>query len=70
MINPSWLKYDKFDADGVDYIKYDSLSELPERIMGILDGTLSVNAKRNAEILYSEYSWEAVKGKWLKVFNG
>ncbi|MDD7511352.1 MAG: hypothetical protein PUK21_03085 [Peptostreptococcaceae bacterium] len=69
LINPNWLKYDKFDDDRVDYIKYSEFSEIPTIIENVLNGKVIVDKERNKEILYKEYSWDAVRAKWVRMFD-
>lgn len=69
LVNPTWLKYDKFDRDGVDYIQYSQFSDLSSIIENILDKKIIVDTEKNKKILFDEFSWNAVEGKWAQIFN-
>lgn len=69
LVNPVWLRYDKFDSDGVEYIKYENFIELPTIVEKILDDKISINRELNKSLLYNEYSWKAVRHKWMRMFD-
>lgn len=70
LLNPSWIRYDRFDEEGVDYIKYDSFDELPEIISNVIEGKVVVDKERNRRLIYDGYSWDYVRDKWMAMFNG
>ncbi|MDO5014967.1 MAG: hypothetical protein Q4E28_03330 [Clostridia bacterium] len=69
LLNPEWLKYDKFDNDGVEYIKYADFQQLPSKITDVLEGNISIDKCKNKEILDNEYSWKSVEHKWKRMFD-
>lgn len=69
LLNPSWIKYDKFDKDGVEYIQFSNFSDLTKKIKSVINGDCKINTKMNKNIIYDEYSWQAVEQKWLRMFN-
>lgn len=69
LINPTWLKYDKFDQDGVDYIQYKDFDSLANIIEKIITGKLTVDTEKNRKIIYDEFSWHAVERKWEQFLN-
>ena len=70
LINPSWIRYDRFDEEGVDYIKYDSFDELTRIIKNVIEGKVVVDKERNRRLIYDGYSWDYVRDKWMAMFNG
>lgn len=69
LMNPSWINYDRFDNDGVDYIKYSSFEEIPQAVEKLLSGRIAINTENNKNLVYKEYSWEAVREKWAEIFD-
>lgn len=69
LLNPSWIKYDKFDKDGVEYIQFSNFPDLTKKIKSVINGDCKINTKMNKDIIYGEYSWQAVEKKWLRMFN-
>lgn len=69
LLNPTWIRYDKFDKDGVDYVKYTDFEDLTTKLKLTLDGIIKIDREKNREILYNEYSWEAVERKWMRMFD-
>ena len=70
LINPIWIRYQEYEKLGVDYIEYEQFDLLPEIIDDYLDGKYHIDTKRNAKLVSSVYSWDAVREDWLKVING
>ena len=35
----------------------------------LIRGERKINVQRNREIVREEYSWEAVKGEWVRIFD-
>ena len=68
LINPIWIQ--EYEKLGVDYIEYEQFDLLPEIIDDYLDGKYHIDTKRNAKLVSSVYSWDAVREDWLKVING
>ena len=56
--------------DSVPGIEYEQFDLLPEIIDDYLDGKYHIDTKRNAKLVSSVYSWDAVREDWLKVING
>lgn len=69
LLNPSWIRYDKFDQDNVEYVKYADFQDLTVKLKLVLDNIIKIDRKKNREILYNEYSWEAVEHKWVRMFD-
>ena len=69
LLNPSWIKYDKFDKDGVEYIQFSDFLDLTKKMRDVLNGDCKIDTKVNKTIIYDEYSWQAVEQKWLRIFN-
>lgn len=69
LLNPSWIKYDKFDKDGVEYIQFSNFSDLTKKMESVINGDCKINTKMNKNIIYDEYSWQSVEQKWLRMFN-
>lgn len=70
LINPTWIHYSEFDEYGVEYIKYNSFNDLCEHITAAINKNVSVNTKKNSEIMHHQYSWDAVYRDWTEIFNG
>ncbi|MCI5698582.1 MAG: hypothetical protein MR269_06120 [Clostridiales bacterium] len=69
LLNPVWIRYDKFDKDGVEYVKYTDFQDLTTKLKLVLDNIIKVDKDKNREVLYNEYSWEAVEHKWMRMFD-
>lgn len=69
LINPDWIKYQEYDDIGVEYIKYSSFGDITDCIVKVLTGEISIDTNKNAELVYSMYSWEAVRKNWEELFN-
>lgn len=70
LVNPSWVPYPEYDAMGVEYFRYDSFEELPGIVEALMTGKTAVDVKKNAELVYNNYSWNAQRGSWQKVYYG
>ena len=70
LINPNWIHYDEFDAHGVEYLQYSEFCEITQIVENVLNGKISIDIERNAEIVYSHYSWDAVLKDWQRIYNG
>lgn len=70
LINPCWVPYPEYDAMGVEYFRYETFGELPGIVEDLLTGTAAVDVKKNAELVYNNYSWNAQRSSWQKVFHG
>lgn len=69
LLNPEWIKYDKFDKDGVEYVVYNDFNNLTEKMTDILKGKIKIDKIKNRKILYAEYSWESVEDRWASMLD-
>lgn len=69
VVNPVWIEYDEFKKIGIEYIEYEKFSELKDIIENCLQGEMTIDLKKNRELIHNHYSWEAVEGDWNSVFN-
>ena len=69
LVNPTWIRYPEYEKLGIEYLKYESFDMLPRIIEDYLDGKCRIDIKRNASLVSSMYSWDAVREDWLRVIN-
>lgn len=69
LVNPSWINYSEYDEFGIEYIKYSKFEEVPKILKKILNNRISIDKTKNARIAYNQYSWNAVRKDWAKIFN-
>ena len=69
LINPSWIKYREFDKIGIEYLQYDNIDDIADIVVRVLDGTYTVDIKKNKEKIYNSFSWKAVIDKWQRIYN-
>ena len=69
LINPSWIKYREFDKIGIEYLQYDNIDDIADIVVRVLDGTYTVDTKKNKEKIYNSFSWKAVIDKWQRIYN-
>ena len=69
VVNPVWIEYGELKKIGVEYIEYQEFSELNDIIENCIQEKISINLEKNRELIYDHYSWEALEGDWISVFN-
>ena len=71
VFNPVWLNYDELDSSGVYYNSYDSIESLPKALRSELDRlqTDLLVSKKNKALIWRQYSWRAVKQKWICLYD-
>lgn len=69
LINPEWIKYREFERLGIEYIEYSSFDELSDVLEKIINKEIVINTEKNAELMFSEYSWDSVYEDWMRIFN-
>lgn len=69
LVNPIWINYQEYDDFGIEYVQYSTFSELPRIISGLINNNSSINTNMNSEIVYNNYSWEAVRDNWQRIFD-
>lgn len=69
LVNPGWIRYPEYQELGIDYISYHDFSDLTAKMGELIRGERKINVQHNREIVREEYSWEAVKGEWVRIFD-
>lgn len=72
VLNPVWLDYPELEKSNIFYITYNKFEDINTIFTRIFeDCSLYYKyAKNNADTIFSMYSWECLRKKWLEVING
>lgn len=68
LLNPSWIIYKEFDDLGIDYIIYNSFSEIDGYLRKVINKEVLFDNTKKSNLLYNKYSWHAVKNDWEKLY--
>ncbi|WP_290772816.1 glycosyltransferase [Anaerofustis sp.] len=68
LLNPSWIIYKEFDDLGIDYIIYNSFSEINRYLRKVINKEVLFDNTKKSNLLYNKYSWHAVKNDWEKLY--
>lgn len=71
VITGSWLPYEVFDNEGIEYKKIDNTDQLSDKIIEVLHNIEKDKEKlgKNMEIIYRLSSWNYNIKNWIKVYE-
>lgn len=70
LLNPTWIPYSEMQEQGISYLEYSEFKYIPELLLGLLNGSTSVDIERNRHLLrdYDSIDAELAEG-WLNVYR-
>lgn len=67
VFNPEWLDYSVLERNGVFYIKYDDLDDLPNKFIDNINGIKAL--KHNRKPIWDMCSWNKLVKKWYSLYD-
>lgn len=68
VLKGDWLGYPQLDEMGVQVNSFHDFSEIPQRVLDGMNGRLHTLTAEQRALFPQLYSWEAVRGSWLKLY--
>lgn len=69
LLNASWLVYPEFKKWNISYVAFESIGDLPDKILSVLHRDVRRNIETNHAILGTKMSWKTTASQWGKILD-